>query len=77
LRVLFFVVALVWFTFFVVGFCFGGTGVWTQGFALSKQGLLLLEPHFQPILFWRWSPMNYLPRLFSNLDPPDLSLPSS
>jgi hypothetical protein len=27
LRVLFFVVALVWFTFFVVGFCFGGTGV--------------------------------------------------
>jgi hypothetical protein len=28
-------------------------------------------------LFWRWSLENYLPRLASNHDPPDLSLTRS
>jgi hypothetical protein len=28
-------------------------------------------------VFWRWGLMNYLPRLASNLNLPDLSLPSS
>jgi hypothetical protein len=34
-------------------------------------------PHLQSILlwlFWRWDLVNYLPRLASNRDPPDLSL---
>jgi hypothetical protein len=29
------------------------------------------------LLFWRWRLLMYLPRLASNWDPPDLSLPSS
>jgi hypothetical protein len=28
-------------------------------------------------LFWRWGLLNYLPRLASNHDPPNLSIPSS
>jgi hypothetical protein len=28
-------------------------------------------------LFWRWGLENYLPRLASNQDPPNVSLPSS
>jgi hypothetical protein len=28
-------------------------------------------------LFWRWGLINYLPRLASKLDPPDLTLSSS
>jgi hypothetical protein len=39
-----------------------------------------LELHLQSILhglFWRWGLENYLPRLASNCDPPDLSLPTS
>jgi hypothetical protein len=39
-----------------------------------------LEPQLQSILLWllwRWGLMNYLPELASNLNPPDLSLPSS
>jgi hypothetical protein len=38
----------------------------------------LLEPHLQSILlrfFWKWDLENYLPRLTSNLHPPELSLP--
>jgi hypothetical protein len=49
------------------------------GLHAYKAGTLLLEPHFQSILlwlFWRWGLVNYLPRLASNLDPPDLNLPS-
>jgi hypothetical protein len=51
------------------------------GFELSsnKAGALPPEPHFQSILLWllwRWI-VSYLPRLTSNRDPPNLSLPSS
>jgi hypothetical protein len=45
-----------------------------------KAGALPLEPHLQSSLlwlFWRQSLMIYLRGLTSNLDPPDLSLPSS
>jgi hypothetical protein len=53
---------------------FCGTGAWTQG--------LHLEPLHQPFFvmvnsfFWE-SLVNYLPRLASNLDPPNLCLLSS
>jgi hypothetical protein len=53
------------------------------GFELSasihtcKAGALLLKPHLQSILlwlFWRWDLVNYLPRLASNCNPPNLPL---
>jgi hypothetical protein len=50
------------------------------GLGVCKAGALLLEPCLQSILLWlfqRWGLQNYLPRLASNFDPPDLSLPSS
>jgi hypothetical protein len=67
-----------------LGFSFLGVGedwVWTQGFVFSvfaKAGTQPLEPHLQSILLWllwRWSLKNYLPKLASNPDPPDFSLP--
>jgi hypothetical protein len=51
-----------------------------SGLHICKAGALLLEPLHQSILlwlFWRWGLANYLPRLASNLNPPDLNLPSS
>jgi hypothetical protein len=39
-----------------------------------------MQPYFQSILlwlFWRWSSVNCLPRLASNCDPLNLSLPKS
>jgi hypothetical protein len=42
-----------------------------------KTGAVLLEPHLQSILlwlFWRWGLLNYLLRLTSYLNIPDLSL---
>jgi hypothetical protein len=42
-----------------------------------KAGTLPLVPHLQSILvwlFWKWSLMDCLPCLTSNLDPPDLSV---
>jgi hypothetical protein len=54
-------------------FFFCGTRAWTQG--------LHLEPIHQPIFLWRVFhdrvSQNYLPRLASNCDPPDLCLLSS
>jgi hypothetical protein len=50
------------------------------GLRAHKAGILLIDPHFQSILFWlfwRWGVVNYLPGLVSNHDPPDLSLPRS
>jgi hypothetical protein len=50
------------------------------GLYACKTGALLLEPNCQSILFWlfwKWSPVNYLPGLALNLNPPNLSLPSS
>jgi hypothetical protein len=49
------------------------------GFEL-KAGDLPLGPHLPFILlwlFWRWGLENCFPRLASNRDPPNLSLPSS
>jgi hypothetical protein len=46
----------------------------------SKVDALSPEPHIQSILMWlfsRWGLMNYLSRLASNHNSPDLSLPSS
>jgi hypothetical protein len=66
-------------------FCLFGVLV-ALGFELSVPRLqsrrvaLLLEPHLQFILlwlFWRWDLLSYLPRLASNCNPPDLSLPSN
>jgi hypothetical protein len=51
-----------------------------SGLCTHKPGALSLEPLLQPILlwlFWRWGLENFLPRPASNLDPPNLSLPSS
>jgi hypothetical protein len=51
---------LILFVFFV-----DGTGVWTQGFTIVKQVVLLFVPCLQSILlwlFWRWGCVNYLPR---------------
>jgi hypothetical protein len=45
-----------------------------------QRGAVLLEPHLLSILlwlFWRWGLTNYLLRLASNNNPPNLSLPSS
>jgi hypothetical protein len=62
---------------------------WNSGLCVYKAGILLLEPHPKSIflylfiyfsmlwLFWRWSLMNYLPRLALNHNPSDLSLPNS
>jgi hypothetical protein len=65
----------IFFFFFSLKTCFGRTGVWTQGFTIA----LLLELHLQSILhwlFWRWG--GYFGAWAgSNLDLPDLSLPSS
>jgi hypothetical protein len=46
-----------------------------------KSGAVLLEPHLQSILlciFWRWGleTPSYLPRVSSNCNSPDISLPS-
>jgi hypothetical protein len=51
-----------------------------SGVHACKSGFLLLKPHLQFILLWLFGDgevLNYLPRLASNLYPPDLSLPSS
>jgi hypothetical protein len=59
---------------------FGGTGVWTQGFMLAKQmvfySLSRTSSQFCSDYFGDGGLINYLPRLASNHDPPDLSLPS-
>jgi hypothetical protein len=50
-----------------------------SGLLTYKAGAQLLEPHLQSILHWlswRWALSNYLPRLASNLDSPNLSLPN-
>jgi hypothetical protein len=57
-----------------------GLGFKTQGFVLAKQALLLLEPHLQCILLWFILEMGVsrtIVPIVSNVDPPDLSLPSS
>jgi hypothetical protein len=36
-----------------------------------------IRPAHLFLLFWKWRLVNYLPRLPSNCNPPDLSLPSS
>jgi hypothetical protein len=52
-----------------------------SGLHTCKAGPLPLEPHFPSILlgsFCRWGGLeNYLPKVASNCDSPDLSLPSS
>jgi hypothetical protein len=51
-----------------------------SGLHPCKVGTLLLKPHLGPFwsgYFWRQGLSNCLPRLASNLDPADLSLPSS
>jgi hypothetical protein len=55
--------------------CFGGTGAWSQGFALAKQVSYYLSNTSNNLwLFWRWRRlMNYLPGLAWNSDLPDLS----
>jgi hypothetical protein len=65
-------------------FFFGGTGVWTQGFTFVKQVLCPLSAtspvHFSLVILKMGGGgflMNYLPRLASNLNPPNLSLSSS
>jgi hypothetical protein len=60
----------------------GGEWNWSLNSRLSdcKAGALLLDPHLQSILlwlFWRCGLMTYFPKLVSNCDPQDLSLPSS
>jgi hypothetical protein len=68
-------------SFVVVLFiCFSGIAVWTQGFTLAKQVLYFLNYTSSPFYsgyFRDGGLMNYLPGLALNLDPPDLSLPSS
>jgi hypothetical protein len=64
---------------YVLGVLFCREGL-NSGLHGCKVDTLLLEPHFQSILlwlFWRWSLLNCLPKLFLNCDPPDLSLPIS
>jgi hypothetical protein len=59
---------------------FGETEVWTRASHLQGGTIYMLEPHFQFILlqlFWRWSLGNYLPRLASKSNLPNLSLPRS
>jgi hypothetical protein len=46
----------------------------THGFKLVKQALCCLSHTSKSRLFWRWGLANYLPRLTSNRNPPDLSL---
>jgi hypothetical protein len=51
-----------------------------SGLCTCKAATLPLDPHLQSILlwlFWRWSFLNYWPRLALNLDPAYLNLPSS
>jgi hypothetical protein len=57
-----------------------------SGLCTCQAGNLLLESQLQSfcsvifclfVLFLRWDLENYLPRLASNCNPPDLSLPSS
>jgi hypothetical protein len=58
----------------------GVTGLWAQGFVLTKQAFYHSSHTFSPFLlwlFWRWSLLNYLPGVDLNYDSPDLSLPSS
>jgi hypothetical protein len=64
-----------------VDFCFFWWD-WSLNLGLHtcKASALSLEPHLQSILlwlFWTWGLENYLPRLASNHDPTDISLPSS
>jgi hypothetical protein len=59
---------------------FGRGGDWSVNSRLCpcKVGASPLEPLLRSILlwlFWRWGLTNYLPRLISSLNPPDLSLP--
>jgi hypothetical protein len=55
------------------------TNIWTQGFVITKHFTAWVKPlaHFAVVIlkmeFWEL----YLPRLALNLDPSDLSLPSS
>jgi hypothetical protein len=50
---------------------------WDLNSGLCALLLAPLLPSSLLWLFWRWSLTNSLARLASNLDPPDLSLPSS
>jgi hypothetical protein len=58
---------------------FGGTGVWTQGFTLTKQVLHHLSHTSSPFCsgYFGDGVLNYLRRLALNHDLPNLSLPSS
>jgi hypothetical protein len=70
----------VWLDYFIHLFIyvlvvFGGLN---SGLHACKAGTLLLEPHLQFILLWIfWGLANYLPRVASNSDPPNLNLPIS
>jgi hypothetical protein len=51
-----------------------------SGLCACKAGPLLLESLLQSILlwlFWRWGLLNYVPKLASNCNTPDLCLQSS
>jgi hypothetical protein len=66
---------LLHFIFFLFCFVFfGGTGVWTQGFALTQQTFNSLTHTSSPLSSGDGGLANYLTRLSSNPDPPDLSL---
>jgi hypothetical protein len=64
-------------TFFLLFFLFGGTGLWTRGFALAKQVLCCSSHTSSPFCsgyFGDGGLMKCLPRLASNCHPHDLSL---
>jgi hypothetical protein len=61
-------------------FFFGGTGIWTPDFALTKQGLNCLSHASSPFLlwlFWRWGSLQLFAQPSHKSQSSDLSLPSS
>jgi hypothetical protein len=69
-----------YFKFFFFFFFFDRTGVWTQGFALTKQGLFHLNHTFSLFCsgyFGDGGYVKYLLGLAANRDPPNLSFPNS